>query len=43
MTAASEELRAWAEGLNHRVAAVELLTRAFSGRFAAEDNPWIVR
>ena len=43
MTAASDELRAWAEGLNHRVAAVELLVRAFSGRFAAEGNPWIVR
>ena len=37
------ELHAWAEGLNHHVAAVELLHRAFSGRFATADQPWIAR
>lgn len=34
-------LRAWAKGLYPLEAAVELLVRAFDGRFATPGNPWI--
>jgi hypothetical protein len=36
-------LRRWAHGLHGVEAAVELLLRAFDGRFASPDWPWIVR
>lgn len=36
-----EALRAWAAGSCPDAAAGELLTRAFSGRFAATGRPWI--
>ncbi|WP_448060594.1 hypothetical protein [Cellulomonas hominis] len=36
-----ESLRAWAAGSHPDVAAVELLARAFGGRFAATGLPWI--
>jgi hypothetical protein len=35
-------LRAWARGLYTSEAAVELLTRAFGGRFARPGQPWVV-
>ena len=34
-------LRAWARGMYAIEAAVELLTRAFAGRFASAGQPWI--
>lgn len=34
-------LRSWAKGLYPLEAAVELLVRAFDGRFARPGNPWI--
>lgn len=34
-------LRSWAKGLYPLEAAVEILVRAFGGRFAAPGNPWI--
>jgi hypothetical protein len=34
-------LRAWARGMYATEAAVELLVRAFSGRFASAGQPWI--
>ena len=34
-------LRAWAKGLYPLEAAVEVLVRAFNGRFASPGNPWI--
>lgn len=34
-------LRAWAKGVYPLEAAVELLVRAFGGRFATPGNPWI--
>lgn len=37
----TSELRDWAGGSDPLEAAVELLTRAFDGRFAAGGNPWI--
>lgn len=36
-----EDLRFWAAGMYNRTAAVELLIRAFDGRFAHPGNPWI--
>lgn len=36
-----EALRAWAAGSHPDTAAVELLARAFDGRFAAPGQPWI--
>lgn len=41
MTDVSEDLRAWARGMYALEAAVELLTRWSSGRFAASGYPWI--
>lgn len=35
-------LRAWARGIYTDAAAVELLCRAFDGRFARDTQPWIV-
>ncbi len=35
-------LRAWAVGSYPAMAAVELLARAFGGRFATRGHPWIV-
>ena len=37
-----ESLRAWARGSHPCAAGVELLLRAFGGRFARADQPWIV-
>lgn len=37
-----DALRAWARGSHHCAAGVELLLRAFGGRFARADQPWIV-
>lgn len=37
-----DALRAWARGSLHAEAAVELLARAFAGRFAQPGQPWIV-
>ncbi|WP_149203846.1 hypothetical protein [Actinotalea subterranea] len=37
----AERLRAWAAGSHPLVAAVELLVRAFDGRFAQPGQPWI--
>lgn len=37
----AEDLRAWAKGSYPLEAAVELVMRAFGGRFAAAGNPWI--
>jgi len=34
-------LRLWAKGLHPLEAAIELLVRAFNGRFAGPGNPWI--
>lgn len=45
MTAATTTvatLRAWAAGSYPAMAAVELLARAFGGRFATRGHPWIV-
>lgn len=36
-----EALRAWAAGSYADTAAVELLARAFGGRFAAAGHPWV--
>ncbi len=36
-----ERLRAWANGSLPLSAAIELLVRAFDGRFARTDEPWI--
>lgn len=36
-----DQLRAWAKGSYPLEAAVELLVRAFGGRFADAGNPWI--
>jgi hypothetical protein len=36
-------LRDWARGMYATEAAVELLLRAFAGRFAHADQPWIRR
>jgi hypothetical protein len=36
-----ERLRAWAKGSLPLEASVELLVRAFDGRFARADQPWI--
>lgn len=37
----AERLRAWAKGSLPLEASVELLVRAFDGRFARADQPWI--
>lgn len=37
-----DRLRAWASGSSPLTAAVELLTRAFEGRFADPAQPWII-
>jgi hypothetical protein len=36
-----KSLREWAKGNYATEAATELLIRAFDGRFAAPDNPWV--
>jgi len=38
----ADRLRAWASGSSPLTAAVELLTRAFEGRFADPAQPWII-
>ncbi|VXC44198.1 conserved hypothetical protein [Arthrobacter sp. 9V] len=37
----AEDLRRWAKGTYTTEAATELLLRAFNGRFAEPDRPWI--
>lgn len=37
-----DQLRAWARGNTTEEAAVELLIRAFEGRFAASGKPWVL-
>ena len=37
----ADGLRIWASGSNPMTAAAELLIRAFDGRFARADQPWI--
>lgn len=41
MTVTFTGLRPWAKGLDPLVAAVEVLVRAFDGRFANPGSPWI--
>jgi len=41
MSVAFAGLRSWAKGLYPLEAAVEILVRAFDGRFATPGNPWI--
>ncbi|MCC2592527.1 hypothetical protein LKO27_03715 [Tessaracoccus sp. OS52] len=41
VTAPIDDLRQWARGAYPLEAAVELLGRAFGGRFAEPNNPWI--
>jgi hypothetical protein len=41
MNSTAEPLRAWAKGCYPLEAAVELLVRAFDGRFASPGCPWI--
>ena len=36
-----DDLRGWAKGSYTLEAATELLLRAFGGRYAAEDMPWV--
>jgi hypothetical protein len=36
-----EDLRSWAAGTHPTAAAVELILRAFNGRFSLPGNPWI--
>lgn len=38
----ADDLRAWAMGVYTREAGTELLLRAFEGRLAAPDKPWVV-
>jgi hypothetical protein len=40
-TAVDDQLRGWARGLYTTEAATELIIRAFNGRFATSDHPWI--
>lgn len=39
----AEQLRAWAAGMYHTEAAVELLIRGMGGRFARPENRWIIK
>ena len=41
MTETNEALRRWAKGLYPLEAGVELLIRAFDGRFASPAHPWV--
>lgn len=38
----ADRLRTWATGSHPLTAAVELLIRAFDGRFAHPDQPWVI-
>lgn len=42
MTATVAALRTWAAGSYPDMAAVELLARAFGGRFAKRSQPWVI-
>ena len=39
---AHQKLRYWARGSTTTEAAVELLIRAFGGRFASDSRPWVI-
>ena len=41
-TSTTAALRAWADGRYDLEAAVELLSRAYDGRLASPQHPWVV-